>query len=352
MSDIVETQYYVPVLKAKPGEKGALLAIADDLTPRVIPFLEIVERKKPSVKDHLDTAFKGLKECLQRYPRCFLDTIEIASDGTRAARLAFERASAEGITFTPVTGLGRNADVGPALDFGSSGLALRLTRKEAQSVDLAKEIHRFLERNGLTPERTDLVVDLGSVDDMIDVGVAALARDVLSRVPSSGKWRSLIVSATAFPFSMGCVARNSHALMERSEWLAWKTGYSASKAGGARRPTFSDCAIQHPTGVEGFDPRLMQASATIRYTLTKDWLLIKGQGVRTRRPTLQFPELASRLVDGDLKEHFFGPHHCAGCAAVQAAADGKPGLGSLTVWRRIGTIHHVTLVAEQLVSEP
>ena len=38
-------------------------------------------------------------------------------------------------------------------------------------------------------------------------------------------------------------------------------------------PTFSDCAIQHPVGVEGFNPRTMQVSASVRYALPDQWLL-------------------------------------------------------------------------------
>jgi hypothetical protein len=115
-----------------------------------------------------------------------------------------------------------------------------------------------------------------------------------------------------------------------------------------RLPTFSDCAIQHPRGVEGFDPRIMQVSASIRYTLPEDWLLLKGESTRFKQPSVQFPDLATRLVYGHLRSHFRGATHCEGCASIKAAADGAPRFGSAEAWRRLGTMHHISTVAEQL----
>jgi hypothetical protein len=105
-------------------------------------------------------------------------------------------------------------------------------------------------------------------------------------------------------------------------------------------------------GVEGFDFRVMSVSAAIRYTLEKAWLLIKGESSRRTRPSVQFPRLATQLVNGHLKDRFAGENHCAGCASMKAAADGTPRLGSPIVWRRLGTIHHITRVVEDLSALP
>ena len=113
-----------------------------------------------------------------------------------------------------------------------------------------------------------------------------------------------------------------------------------------RLPTFSDCAIQHPIGVENFDPRYMQVSAAIRYALSEDWLLVKGESTKAILPSIQFPQLAMQLVYGHLQGYFAGPAHCAGCKMAKDAADSVDKLGSADVWRQIGTIHHITTVAQ------
>ncbi|MEJ2147815.1 MAG: hypothetical protein P8020_22090 [Acidobacteriota bacterium] len=152
--------------------------------------------------------------------------------------------------------------------------------------------------------------------------------------------------AQAQPFR----GRSSH--VERHEWNVWRKLFFDKASAARRLPTFSDCGIQHPTGVEGFDPKTMQVSATIRYTLHEQWLLVKGESTRFNRPGLQFPELARRLVYGMHRQEFFGTGHCPGCARMKDAADGAPRLGSAEIWRRLGTIHHISTTVQSLSQLP
>lgn len=279
-----------------------------------------------------------------------MDTREIKSDGDEAATDVFRRASEAGIVFIPVTGISRTADVAAALNYRTHGIALRLTRAEFEKGGLEKQTKAFLREHKLTTEEIDLVVDLGAVDDLIADGIVTLTDAFLGEVPMHEKWRTFTISACAFPKSMGVVERDSHNFVERAEWVAWKSSLHARRNVLRRLPTFSDCAIQHPAGVEGFNPRTMQGSATIRYTLEDTWLLIKGKGTRTKRPGEQFPTLAAKLIYSNLKSYFAGSKHCDGCASMKAAADGAPRLGSLQVWRQLGTVHHITKVMQGLAS--
>jgi len=349
--------HYVPVLKVKRGEKQALAQISPELVPRITPLLEIVERnesKAPTLDHHLGTAFAKLAESVARYSRCLLDARELEPDGPSAAAAVFGRAVAEGISFTPVTGVTRSFDVGSALQHRAHGLALRLTREEFEEGALPGRLNAFTRGHGLHREETDLILDLGAVNDTVTPGVRALTDAFLSAVPDHAAWRTLTVSACAFPLSMGGVDRHSYDLVERADWLAWRDGLHTRRDELVLLPTYSDCAIQHPTGVEGFDPRIMTVSAAIRYALDEQWLLIKGESSRRTRPSVQFPRLATQLVYGHLRNHFAGESHCAGCASIKNAADGAPNLGSAEVWRRLGTIHHITRVVEglQTLHEP
>lgn len=340
-------EHYVPVLKVKRGEKTALQLLAPGIRRQIIPLLEIVERqedKKPTVTAHLDTAFKGLAESVRPYPRCFLDAWEIASDGPPGAEEVFRRASAARIPFTPVTGVSRTADIGPALNHSERGLAIRLTREEFERGGFALRLRDFMSRYHLLPETTDLIVNLGAVEEMIAAGITNFATQFLLEIPDPNDWRTLTVSASAFPRSMGVVDRKAHAFVDRAEWLAWRNDLFGQSDRLPRIPTFSDCVIQHPVGVEGFDPVRMQVSASVRYAIPESWLLIKGESTRRRLPSKQFPELAKQLVYGHLQDHFAGEEHCEGCASIKAAADGQGGFGSAEAWRRIGTVHHMTEV--------
>lgn len=342
--------HYVPVLKVKRGEKGALRLIRPDLRLTITPLLEIVEWKenesKPRLSDHLDTAFKNLAESVQGYPRCFLDARELATQGQVAAEEVFERAISDGIPLIPVTGISGRDDVLAALGSSERGLAIRLTRSDFEAGDLSRRLIKFAANYNIGLEDTDLILDLGPVEEMVIEGVTRLAVQFLGVIPHIQAWRTLTISASAFPKSMGVIDRNSHTEIERSEWKAWQELRKDERL--VRVPTYSDCAIQHPAGVEGFDPVRMQVSAAVRYALSDSWLLIKGEGTRARRLSVQFPWLAKQLVYGHLRDHFRGDTHCEGCASIKASADGQPRLGSAEVWRRIGTIHHVTEVTQAL----
>lgn len=343
--------HYVPVLKVKRGEKKALQQVSAQVRARVTPLLEIVEKnaaKASTLSEHLDTAFTDLKRAVVGFPRTFLDCRELAPDGLTAAMEVFGRAARLGMTFTPVTGLSRGFDEKAALAHRTAGIAIRLTRDEFEAGLIPADLPAFMKAHQLRPADVDMIVDLGAVEDMVAPGIAALAAAFLADVPDQHLWRTLTVSACAFPLGMGGIDRNSHDLLERSEWQAWRHGLHAGRARLARLPTFSDCVIQHPSGVEDFDPRIMPVSASIRYALADQWLLIKGVSTRIVPPGDQFPDLATLLVHGHLAGHFAGWAHCKGCSQMHDAANRAPKLGSPEVWRRLGTIHHITRTVEAL----
>ena len=341
--------HYVPVLKVKRAEKSALAGISFSLRQHILPLLEIVKRTDESVDKHLNTSFAGLAASLVGYHRCMLDARELAPDGTPGAKAAFDRAIAHGIAFTPVTGISRLDDVSSAIALAQThGIAIRLTEANFESHGLPGDLTSFLLHHHILPSTVDLIVDLGDVGDLIPAGIMHKTRHFLDDVPNKGQWRTLTVTGTAFPRGMGIVERNSSKSISRAEWLAWRDGLYRQRASLERLPTYSDCAIQHPLGVEGFDVRYMQASPTVRYALDHEWLLIKGETSRATPAREQFPNLATQLVYGHLQGQYRGRSHCEGCRLVQNSANGLPRLGSPEIWRKIGTIHHITTVRDGL----
>lgn len=344
-----ERGHYVPVLKVKRAEKTALKLLPASARTRITPLLEIVERKPEApLTKHLELAFRSLSDSLKGIPRCFLDAQEIESDGPDGAAAVFSRASADAIPFTPVTGISRKADVAAALRYRTRGTAIRLSRGDFESGTLTRRLTHFMATHHLAPEDIDLIVDLGAVDDMVTAGVEALAEAFLADVPEQSRWRTFTLSSCAFPASLGAVQKYSWGTAERIDWLATRNVTATRARLSQRLPTYSDGAIQHPKGVEGFDPVKMQASAAVRYTSADQWLLIKGESTKRRPTSAQYKELATQLAHGHLSGHFQSVTHCPGCASVRAAASGATGHGSLEAWRRIGTLHHIICVLNDL----
>lgn len=343
------TAHYVPVLKLKQGEKQAVQTLRNDVVERTVPLFEVVEMNgTKTVSAHLKTAFAGLGDAVSRVSRFFIDAREISSAGPAGARAAFAHAATLGVPFVPVTGLSRTADLAAAMSAARDGICLRVTRAELEEGDVPLSLPQFLSRNGLKMDQVDLIVDLGAVEDMIADGIGLMTQQFLALVPSPAAWRTMTVVASAFPKSMGLVETESHSDVPRAEWLSWRNHVFAERNRLARVPTYGDCGIQHPSGVEGFDPRIMQASAAVRYARPESWLLIKGRGTKRVPPSQQFPGLAQRLTSGAHRRQYMGAEHCEGCRLISAAAANMPKLGSPTTWRRIGTIHHITTTVEAL----
>lgn len=348
-------RHYVPTLKVKRAEKSALKCVAPLIKQHITPLLEIVERhplQGKTLTEHLDTSFKGLADSLKHYSRCFIDTRELAESDPTAAIEVFKLAAADKIRFTPVTGIQRKNDLSAALTNRAMGVALRLTRDDLDTGRIGLLLTSFMKKNGLQPSEVDLIVDLGELDKFVVAGAISLTQAFVSSIPNQPAWRTFTLIGCSFPSSMGGVKRNSSLQVERVEWISWCKCLFQKRKTLLRLPTFGDGAIQHPAGVEGYDPRTMPSSAAIRYTLDDHWLLIKGQSTRTKLARLQFPELAKLLVVGPHSACFAGQSHCEGCAGIIASIAGEAGFGSLEAWRRLGTIHHLTRAIERLEALP
>lgn len=346
---------YVPILKCKRGEKKAVELLQPKIRQAVVPLFEIVELSTGrAFADHLVTSFKGLESAAPMGSPFFLDCREIGSLSNSAAGDALAAANTLGFTFIPVTGISRPPhETAAALKFGTRGLCLRLTRSELEEGLFPGAVSAFLQQHTLLPANVDLLLDMGAISNMIVPGVAAMANAFMQAVPNINAWRNLIIAGTAFPKSMGVVETNHYMSVPRVEWSAWRDHIYGQRASLPRVPTFGDCGIQHPAGVEGFDPRIMQVSAAVRYALGDNWLLMKGQSTKSVKPGIQFPKLARLLAPGgQLNQLFAGQHHCQGCASIVACAGGTRGLSSAEAWRRIGTIHHMTVVVQDLTSLP
>ena len=232
-----------------------------------------------------------------------------------------------------------------------NGLALRLTRADFEAGPVEPRIKAFVGRHALQKGSTDIILDMGSVEQMIPQGILNMSLKFVGDMPSVRAWRSLTLVSSAFPKSMRVVQKNSSFEAGRSEWVSWRDLLHGMRAHLPRLPTFGDFAIQHPLGVD-FNGKLMNVSATIRYALEDSWLLVKGESVDVVPPSVQFPSLARRIVIGEHAGQFSTAAHCKGCEGLARAAGGAPRYGAPEAWRKLGNIHHITRTVEAIRSLP
>lgn len=124
----------------------------------------------------------------------------------------------------------------------------------------------------------------------------------------------------------------------RAEWVAYKLLLSHAPAG--RALCFGDYAIAYPI----YAPAPFLGSASIRYTITDDWLIVRGRSLKgpVHGGFGQFQQLCGQLVANPA---YSGPTFSWGDEYIDQCGRGQVGTGNLTTWRSVGTNHHITFVA-------
>lgn len=353
--------HYVPVLQWKRAEQSAIQTMSLSTRAGLTPIIQIVSipvdldsgDQTKTLEQHSDPALDRLVTVWGTNDAFFLDPAEVAGDisatSVDGSAYVFGQAQARNLRFIPVTGISRSTlEIAAALAHRTHGLCLRLSANDIMRPTLANDITGLVAAHKIDVSQIDIVIDLASVYGQSSLAVLSSTMVALNAIPTPQAWRTLTVVASGFPEHMGVVQTFGALQIERVEWIAWLTLH-AQRTKLARLPSFGDYGIQHPEGVEGYDPRYMAMSAATRYTLNTDWLLIKGQSSKVQRMALQYPGLAHQLTQS---ANFYGQSHCQGCGEVHACANGAPGFGSAEVWRRIGTSHHLTVASAQVAAVP
>lgn len=351
--------HYVPVLKGKKGEFDALGQLGPPQKERVTPLVEITtlpwdwdnDVATKTLEDHLDSAVRQLASGWRADRPLWIDTLWLGpgdqANGKPALEHLFDLAHGE-ILALPVGGPGRppshTASVAAVQGSDRRGVVLRLDPEDLGDPGaLTASIDAWMAAVGVTPDSADLVVDFNEVTPSLAGTVTLTASLLVPTLPYLSDWRSFTLAAGGFPVDLAGVEAETVRRLPRCDYGIWQTVVSRTLP---RLPAFGDYAINHPS-LSDIDPRTMRPSATIRYTADDTWVIVKGRWV-TRYGYEQFNTGSAMLMT--LPE-WEGQTHCAGCEFIHACAAGGS-TGNLTVWRRVGTAHHLTHTAAQLANLP
>lgn len=357
------SKHYVPILKAKEGEFGALKETFPPSKELMTPLLEIVaiawdyedDQEAKTIDQHLAKVGAKILDSLGVERRFFVDSNLI--DGNRVMLdnathhivYLFNDFRAKQLTAIPTTGLRRleqyRAAVKTILDADGRGMCLRLDNVDLTALALKARIDTELTFFGITPAETDLIIDLGSInEDVVNLLVFSMAGFINNALPYVNDWRTLTIAASGFPPDLSDITPASIDSIQRAEWAMW-TGLLSTVL--KRHPSFGDYSIAHPDMAE-LDPRTMRVSASIRYTSNDYWLILRGQWLQ-RHGYGQFRNLANALIR---RTEYSDPTYSWGDHYINECAAGRVGTGSLTTWRKIANNHHFQKVIEQISSLP
>lgn len=331
--------HYVPLLRWKLAEMGALRTLPAQDRERITPLIEIIPRDFGTGRPTLNEVTRNKAKQIWGHwgkTAAFVDLGLLPS--ARAPQVTdclCECAQEMKLRLVPVVAPDRSRRAMAAVrrfhKQRDSGVCLRVDgcALDQPSVDLT------LRHLAITPGECDLVVDLkGESRDL-----ATLCSDL----PHLSGWRSFTLLQGSFPQDLTGIPVGRY-LIPRSDWANWSR-YHASAPAGHRLPTFGDYTIQHPHFKE--PPGRANFSASIRYATTNHWLIMRGEGVfnKTGPGFAQWPANAILLRD---EPEYCGATFSYGDDYIDERASHPEKSGNAGTWLRAGINHHIVFVLRQL----
>jgi len=354
------SKHYVPMLKWKRAEQGALEVLTSENKKNITPVIQFVmPKQKP--QDTLEDVVARFKKQLTQIPDriievwgnepIFIDfsllfTTELKVESIKSILISGHQ---KHTIFIPVIHLNDEKGIKDAvcstIKETKSGLCLRLICTDLSDLPkLNSDIAEFILNYQLKEGDIDLLVDIKELENSGEKYKKYF--NLSQNIINLPKWRTYIFSGGAFPKDLSGCKRDEETLIPRIEWNTWKEQYSNN--GLNRKPTFSDYAIQYPiyNEISQFFP----STASIKYTLENDWLIMKGQ----KQKFGQYLAHAALLVKDSKyygEDFSFGDKFISDKAKHFPVYIKKPaikGTGSTETWLKAGINHHMTLVATQI----
>lgn len=359
---------YVPVLRWKPAEVGALSKLTDTTWDHITPVLELcptmfvhkdgVKRKEchpKNVEDILLSRIEELSRAVMENP-LFIDLRHLpesltCSDGEHIWDAVVKTGTPLGLKVIPVSGfydkgVSNQAKISEAVQAFGNGVAIRLFRKDFEKQSHLRAIPTLLEM---------LKTDIGHADLLVDLELVSadshLVDSLITRIPQVNDWRNVTIIAGSFPLDLRHLKANDVYELDRYEFKLWNNHLrSLMQSRCGRTPSFGDYTIQHPFYNEPV--KTPHVSASIRYYTPESWTVFRGEwiGKKSGAGCGQYPAEAKLLME---RPEYAGEDFSFGDKFIaEKARNGSDHPGGPTQWLLAGINHHITLTAKTIELEP
>jgi len=359
------SSHYVPILKGKDGEFRALSTLSSDAKARLTPFIDIPRRDKdfksnlpkPNFDIYLQKKAVKIHKAWGVERPLFIDVYDLKLDlkipsGLHFVEFFFSELRNLKIKAIPVIGFDRSNDpnylqaVKNVVLKDNRGLCVRLMDQDLESPTASyAELKNVLQSIGVPKRKIHILFDFRSISENESKDTAALAFDLLAELPNKKEWLTLTLAASSFPQDLGNILPQSTDTISRTE-KEIRDLLVKQKRQIQRFPAFGDYGICHPDILD-YKP-FFTPSAAIRYTLEKEWLIIKAGSIKKYKFD-QFRDISKTLRN---RADYYGPNYSWGDNYINECAEHTVGKGNLTTWRQVGTNHHITLVGNQIANSP
>jgi hypothetical protein len=330
---------YVPLLKSKQGELGALGWVT--ARDRLVPLLEVRDPARQA--QAISNAWPDPNHALLVHP---LDVDEHDdADWVALVDALFDVLRTNNLAFVPVVTTDDSPAVvnavGSAVAQDGRGACIRLDAETfalTPPATAANEVAQLLAAIGIAEGEVDLVVDGGLLRNSLASRVTTV-ESALNAIPNLGAWRNLVVAYSAFPESIADVAAaNSVTQLSRDDALAFATLLNRNPA---RVPNYGDYAVGTP-----FYADISWAPIpAIRYASDDSWYVHRAASKKDR--SAKYIQLSADVVGST---HFAGAAASRGDAYLNDVANGADGPGTPMTYVRAATSRHMACVLDRLAT--
>lgn len=356
--------HYIPIIKWKRAEQYAIKELRQEHRKYITPLIQLV-MPKYKIDAKLEDAVLDFEDQLSKIPEKIIDiwgTAPIFIDVSLLFTTPLKVKSIHDIllgghklkgTFIPVIYLNDDPKIKKAIfsvvEKTGSGLCVRLICPDFYNKEnLDQNLLQLFSDSKLKENNIDLLIDIKETGNSDNKYIKYL--DCSQNIPNLKKWRTFIFASGSFPEDLSKCDRNEENLIPRIDWKSWKEIISSNLE---RRPSFADYTIQHPAYKE--ISQFFPPTASIKYTLKDDWLIMKGR----RQQFNNYLAHAAVLIKDNSR--YYGEAFSSGDKYIYDKANhflayiknpAIKGTGSTETWLRAGINHHLTLVADQIANLP
>lgn len=351
---MIPQNIYAPILKGKAAEFQALLNLDNEIKQGIIPIFEIFPDKK-KVDNPMNTALKYIDK-IKPNSDIYVDASMVCdignmTSGTHPLTYMFNYLRKQHWSAIPVfstrTSNAYNTEVKKILFKDKKGACIRVY-KNIDDVSINDKIEKLILFMEVDPTQIDLIVDLGPLEEKNTEKDYKWTVKAINNLKYLHKWRSLVLAGSSLPMDLSNLKPNDVYEIKRCVWEIWRKLYENKSVD--RLPSYSDYGISHPLLLnldlktkDGKDAP-PNASASIRYTHESIYYIYRGYGTR-QLGFEQFFDLSETLINSN---EYYGQDHCLGDDFIHRCGTQKKDKGNLKTWRWVGTVHHITVVVEQL----
>lgn len=359
-----DSKHYVPMLKWKRAEQGALKALGEEDKKHITPLIQLVMPKQ-NPEEQLEGVVSRFEEQISKIPEklvevwgnnsIFVDFSLLFTTPlkVKSLNILLKEGHKLGAALIPVIHLNDDSEIKEAAcslaKENKSGICLRLICSDFLDADLTKlnqNISNLLSSMKLAEKDIDLLIDIKEIVGNGDKYIRYL--ELSQKINNLLKWRTFIFASGAFPENLSGCRIDEENLISRLDWKNWKDQVVGKNL--QRKPAFADYTIQHPIYKEA--SQFFHPTSSIKYTLENEWLIMKG---KQRKFELYLASAAELVKDKRFYKESFsdGDKYIAEKAKHFPAYIKKPsikGTGSTETWLRAGINHHLVLVAHQVAS--